>query len=79
MTILIENRRIIEFCEQYPCFDIEKTVLSFIELIENTSSNAVPSLNSTLASQIVDSLKSLQNQVYGLENNLSIKHNEYIR
>jgi len=78
MTILIENRRIIEFCEQYPCFDIEKTVLSFIELIENTSSNAVPSLNSTLASQIVDSLKSLQNQVYGLENNLSIKHNEYI-
>lgn len=78
MTILIENRRIVEFCERYPCFDIEKTVLSFIDFIESTHSMSVPSLDKTLASQIVDNLKSLQQQVYGLENNLSIKQNEYL-
>ena len=78
MTILIKNRRIVEFCERYPCFDIEKTVLSFIDFIESTHSMSVPSLDKTLASQIVDNLKSLQQQVYGLENNLSIKQNEYL-
>jgi len=78
MAILIENRRIIDFCERYPCFDIDKTLLSFIDFIENTQSTSVPSLDKTLASQIVDNLKSLQQQVYGLENNISVKHNEYI-
>ena len=78
MVILIENKRIVDFCERYPCFDIDKTLLSFIDFIENTQSNSVPSLDKTLASQIVDNLKSLQQQVCGLDNNLSLKHSEYL-
>jgi hypothetical protein len=78
MTIHINNKRIIDFCTKHPSFDIEKTVLSFIDFVEETYTSANPSLDSNLASQILTNLKTLQQQVQGIDSTISIKQNEYI-
>ena len=78
MVINIQNKRIIDFCEKHPNFDVERTILSFIDFIEDTYSSTVPSLDSNLASQILNNLKSLQEQVKGIDSNISIKQAEYI-
>ena len=76
--ITIDNRRINDFCIKHPNFDIESTILSFIDFIEETYSSTVPSLNSTLASQLLSNLKSLEQRVQGLDASLAIKQTEYI-
>ena len=76
--IKIENKRIMDFCKKHPSFDVERTLISFIEFIENTYNNAVPSLDSNLASNILENLKMLQNKVDGLDNSLNIKQTEYL-
>ena len=78
MVILLENKRIIDFCVTHPNFDVEKTVLSFIDFIEETYNSTVPSLDSNLASHILNNLKSLQQQVQAIDSNISIKQSEYI-
>jgi len=54
-------------------------VLSFIDFIDETYSSTVPSLDSNLASQILTNLKSLQQQVQGIDASISIKQAEYIK
>ena len=76
MAIKIHSKRIMDFCAKHPSFDPEKTLLSFIDFVEDTYEATVPSLDSTLASQILSSLKSLQDKVNGIDLNLSIKQNE---
>ena len=79
LTVLqITNKRIIEFCEKHPTFDIENTILSFIEFINETNSSVVPSLDSNLASQILSNIKTLQNQVQNMDSALLIKQAESI-
>ena len=78
MVFQINNKRIIDFCAKHPSFDIEKTVLSFIDFVEETYTSANPSLDSNLASQILTNLKTLQQQVQGIDSTISIKQNEYI-
>jgi len=63
----ITNKRILEFCEKHPSFDVETTLLSFIDFVNDTYSSAVPSLDSDLASQILANLKSLQNHVVNMD------------
>lgn len=63
MTIQLHNKRIADFCAKHPSFDIENTVLSFIDFIEETYSSAIPSLDSSLASQILTNLKMLEQKV----------------
>ena len=74
--MIIQNKRIIEFCAKHPNFDVEKTVLSFIDFIEETYNFTVPSLDSNLASQILMNLKTLQQQVQGMDSTISIKQVE---
>jgi hypothetical protein len=76
--VLIDNKRINDFCKKHPNFDIESTILTFIDFIEETYSTTVPSLDSNLASQILSNLKSLEQKVNGLDTTLSIKQSEYI-
>ena len=78
MTIKLQNKRIIDFCEKHPAFDIEKTLLSFIDFVEDTYSTTIPSLDSNLASQILMNLKTLQQQVQGMDSTISIKQNDYL-
>jgi hypothetical protein len=78
MTIQISNRRIIEFCDKHPSFDLESTVLSFIQFIEETNASTVPTLDSNLAYQIIENLKSLEQKVHGLDSAISMKHTEYL-
>jgi hypothetical protein len=77
MGIKITNKRIIEFCENHPSFDLETTVLSFIDLIEEIHNTAVPDLNSNLASQILLNLKSLEQKVINIDATLATKQNDY--
>jgi len=76
MTIQHHNKRIIDFCTKHPSFDIESTVLSFIDFIEHTYSTTIPSLDSTLASQILSNLKTLEQRVQTLDSNMAIKQIE---
>ena len=69
MVIQITNKRILDFCVKHSTFDIENTLLSFIDFIEETYSSAIPSLDSTLASQILINLKSIDQKVQNLESN----------
>jgi hypothetical protein len=73
----ISNRRIIDFCTKHPMFNVENVLLLFIDCIENAYSSTIPSLDSTLASQIVSGLKSLEEKVHGLDSTISIKQLEY--
>ena len=33
INLMIQNKRIMDFCEKHPNFDIERTVLSFIDFM----------------------------------------------
>ena len=76
MIITISNKRIIDFCSKHPSFDVESTVLSFIDFIEDTYSMTVPSLDSTLASQILLNLKTIEQRVQTLDSNMAMKQAE---
>ena len=78
MAIQLHNKRIVDFCTKHPSFDVESTVLSFIDFIEETYSSAIPSLDSSLASQILTNLKMLEQKVQGLDNSISMKQIEYL-
>ena len=76
--ITIGNRRIIDFCNRYPNFNIEDTVVSFIEFVEKICDNTVPSLDSNLATQILINIKNLQTQVGNLDSTITDRQNQYI-
>lgn len=71
MEIIIKNKRIVKFCQKHPCFDPEKTLISFIELVEKT--DVVQTLDSNLATQIIDNIKILQNQVNAMDSTITSK------
>jgi len=75
--MIISNTRILQFCEKHPTFDVEDTLLSFIDFIEQTYSTAVPGLDSNLASQILSNLKTLQKHVIDIDSTLLIKSAEF--
>jgi len=75
--IKIENKRIMDFCKKHPTFEPEAILLSFINFVEDNFNNVIPSLDSSLASQILDKLNKLDNKVLGIDTALNIKQNEY--
>ena len=76
--ITIGNKRIIDFCDRYPNFNVEDTVVSFIEFVEKICDNTVPSLDSNLATQLLLNIKTLQTQVGNLDSTITARQNEYI-
>jgi len=74
--IEINNKRINEFCIKHPTFNIEQTLLTFIDFIEQTYSSTVPSLDSTLASQILSNLNRLEQRVQTLDTTILTKQTE---
>jgi len=78
MAIKLNNTRIVDFCAKHPSFDVESTVLSFIDFIEETYSSAIPSLDSSLASQILSNLKTLEQKVQSLDSTITTKQIEYL-
>ena len=78
MAISIQNKRIIEFCDKYPNFNVEDTLLSFIDFIERTYNNSIPSLNSNLASDLLQNMKTLQQQMIHMETSIAANQKETI-
>ena len=72
--MLIKNQIIIDFCKKHPNFDLEKTLISFIEIMEQA--NIEPTLNSNLAQQIIENIKILQNQVNSMDSMFVNKQND---
>jgi hypothetical protein len=66
-----------DFCEKHSSFVPEKIILSFIDFVEDNFNNVVPCLDSSLATQILDQLKILDNKVQGIDTTLNVKQTEY--
>jgi hypothetical protein len=75
----ITNRRILEFCDKHPTFDLENTLLSFIDFIDKANETVAPSLDSNLAEKILSNLKTLQNHVISIDSNIATKQSQIKR
>jgi hypothetical protein len=65
------NKRLWEFYNEHPNLDFEDMNLLFIDVLAKIIDVSNPSLNSSIASQLVDSLKTLQSQVAGVSDMMS--------
>ena len=61
--ITLQNKAIWEFYNQHKEIDIEEVNLIFIKVLENLMQTINPTLNSSLATQLLENIKSIQNQI----------------
>jgi len=89
-TITANNQRIWEFYNEHPNLDFEVMNLLLVDILGKIMDVSNPSLNSSIASQLVDSVRSLQSQVTGvsdmmtrsqidMNNNFTMKFIEFKR
>jgi len=62
-TIAVKNKDIWEFYDKHPNMNFEEMNLIMIDILEQIFEKTNPSLNTNIASQLLDNMKSLQNQV----------------
>lgn len=62
-TIAVKNKDIWDFYDKHKNLNFEEMNLILIDMMENMFESMNPSLNTTIASQLLDNMKSLQNQV----------------
>lgn len=62
-TIAVQNKDIWEFYNSHPNMNFEEMNLIMIDILEQIFEKTNPSLNTNIASQLLDNMKSLQNQV----------------
>uniref|UniRef100_A0A6C0I092 Uncharacterized protein n=1 Tax=viral metagenome TaxID=1070528 RepID=A0A6C0I092_9ZZZZ len=61
--ITLQNKAIWEFYDQNKEIDIEEINIIFIKVLENLMQTVNPALNSSLANQLLENIKSLQTQI----------------
>jgi hypothetical protein len=61
--ITLQNKTIWEFYDQHKEINIEEINLIFIKVLENLMQTINPTLNSSLANQLLENIKSLQTQI----------------
>jgi hypothetical protein len=62
-TITLTNKTIWEFYDNHKEIDVEEINLTFINILENLMQIINPTLNSSLATQLLENVKTLQSQV----------------
>jgi hypothetical protein len=62
-TIAVSNKDIWDFYDKHKNVNFEEMNLILIDILENLFESMNPSLNTSIASQLLDNMKSLQNQV----------------
>jgi len=66
--LTVDNKKIYDFYQEHSNLDFEEMNMLFIDILGKIMECSNPSLNTSVASQIVDSIKSLQSQVSGVTN-----------
>ena len=61
--LTVDNKKIYDFYKQHTNLDFEEMNILFVDILGKIIESSNPSLNTSVASQIVDSIKSLQTQV----------------
>jgi len=67
-VLTVDNKKIYEFYQEHTSLDFEEMNILFIDILGKVMECSNPSLNTSIASQLVDSLKSLQTQVSSVTN-----------
>ncbi len=73
-TIAFNNKSIWEFYNSHKEIDIEEINIVFIKVLENLMQTISPTLNSSLATQLLDNIKSLQTKIDSFEESLEDTH-----
>ena len=66
-TLTITNKKVLDFYNEHTNLNFENMNVLFVDILENVLQNANPSLDSTVAATILDTMKSLQSQVLGIK------------
>ena len=61
MVLQITDKRILSFFEQRPDMDFERTILKFIDIMENLQENMNKTLTNSTVTEILDSINCLRN------------------
>ena len=59
-TLTITNKKVLDFYNEHTNLNFENMNVLFVDILENLLQNANPSLDSTVAATILDTMKSLQ-------------------
>jgi len=74
--ISFKNKKIWEFYDQHKNLDIENMNLIFIEILDKLFQDINPVLNTNLASQLLENMRTLQINMNSMNDNLSKSHND---
>jgi len=70
-NLAVENKKIWEFYNSHPNLKFEEMNVLFVDILSKVMESSNPSLNTNVALQLVDSIKSLQSQVTSVTNMVS--------
>ena len=62
-TIAVKNKTIYDFYNKHPNLNFEEINIIFISILEQLFESSNPSLNTNIASQLIDNMRTLQTQV----------------
>ena len=62
-TIAVKNKTIYDFYNKHPNLNFEEMNIIFISILEQLFESSNPSLNTNIASQLIDNMRTLQTQV----------------
>jgi len=75
-TIAVKNKEIWEFYEKNKNLNFEEMNLILIDILEQIFEKANPSLNTNIAAQLIDNMKTIQNQVSNVTDMFSKSQND---
>ena len=70
MKVEIKNKKIINFFNEHSNLDLESTLVKFIEIMEMLHEKMNSSMNNTTVLEILDSLKSMNNKIDNVSENV---------
>jgi len=77
-TLSVANEKIWSFYKKYPALTFEAANLLFIDFMDKIIPDSNTGLNTSLAEQLVESMKAIQSQINNVSDNLSTMRNETI-
>jgi len=74
--ITVKNKKIWEFYQQHTNIDFEEMNVLFVDILGKIFESSNPSLNTSIASQLVENIKSLQSQVTDVKSMMTKSQSE---
>ena len=70
-SIIITNKRIVDFFSKHKNLDTDQTILSFIDIMENLSDNMNNQMNNSLVENLLKNMQSINGKIESLDNNIT--------